>query len=316
MLRIYFFFANFAFGMPIRMKINRIALLALLFFAVSCSVQQNTLKKTDNDAYASYIAKYNSLAVDQMKKYGIPASITLAQGLLESDAGRSTLATKCNNHFGIKCHSDWKGRKTYHDDDELHECFRCYRTAEDSYADHSQFLVSGARYQSLFKLGTSDYKGWAKGLKAAGYATSPTYATKLIEIIERYGLDRYDTRTAGRLKKGQLPHQPLLVNNLKCVRLRDGETLKDVAREFGMSLNLLRRFNEANRKFIPPAGTLIFLERKKARADKEHKTYVVKKGDSLWSVSQEFGVKVSSLRRRNDIGEDNPLVTGMTLLLR
>lgn len=298
------------------MKFNRLVIFAVLFVTVSCSVQQSALKSSDKDAYAAYIAKYSGIAVDQMKQYGIPASITLAQGLLESDAGRSTLATKCNNHFGIKCHSDWKGRKMYHDDDERHECFRCYRNAEESYRDHSQFLISGSRYQSLFKLGTTDYKGWATGLKAAGYATSPTYAAKLIEIIERYGLDRYDTRSAGRLKKGQLPHQPLLVNNLKCVRLREGETLKDIAREYGMSLNLLRRFNEVDRKFVPPAGTTVFLERKKSRADKEHRTYVVKKGDSLWSVSQEFGVKVSSLRKRNDIGENNPLVTGMTLLLR
>ena len=298
------------------MKFNRLVIFAVLFVTVSCSVQQSALKSSDKDAYAAYIAKYSGIAVDQMKQYGIPASITLAQGLLESDAGRSTLATKCNNHFGIKCHSDWKGRKMYHDDDERHECFRCYRNAEESYRDHSQFLISGSRYQSLFKLGTTDYKGWATGLKAAGYATSPTYATKLIEIIERYGLDRYDTRSAGRLKKGQLPHQPLLVNNLKCVRLREGETLKDIAREYGMSLNLLRRFNEVDRKFVPPAGTTVFLERKKSRANKEHRTYVVKKGDSLWSVSQEFGVKVSSLRKRNDIGDNNPLVTGMTLLLR
>ncbi|MBO4560611.1 MAG: glucosaminidase domain-containing protein [Bacteroidaceae bacterium] len=298
------------------MKFNRLVIFAVLFVTVSCSVQQSALKSSDKDAYAAYIAKYSGIAVDQMKQYGIPASITLAQGLLESDAGRSTLATKCNNHFGIKCHSDWKGRKMYHDDDERHECFRCYRNAEESYRDHSQFLISGSRYQSLFKLGTTDYKGWATGLKAAGYATSPTYAAKLIEIIERYGLDRYDTRSAGRLKKGQLPHQPLLVNNLKCVRLREGETLKDIAREYGMSLNLLRRFNEVDRKFVPPAGTTVFLERKKSRANKEHRTYVVKKGDSLWSVSQEFGVKVSSLRKRNDIGENNPLVTGMTLLLR
>lgn len=298
------------------MKFNRLVIFAVLFVTVSCSVQQSALKSSDKDAYAAYIAKYSGIAVDQMKQYGIPASITLAQGLLESDAGRSTLATKCNNHFGIKCHSDWKGRKMYHDDDERHECFRCYRNAEESYRDHSQFLISGSRYQSLFKLGTTDYKGWATGLKAAGYATSPTYAAKLIEIIERYGLDRYDTRSAGRLKKGQLPHQPLLVNDLKCVKLREGETLKDVAREYGMSLNLLRRFNEVDRKFAPPAGTTVFLERKKSRADKEHRTYVVKKGDSLWSVSQQFGVKVKSLEKRNGIGENNPLSVGMTLMLR
>ena len=289
----------------------------LLMALSSCSVSRHSVGGgSDKDAYASYIARYSDIAVEQMKKYGIPASITLAQGLLESDAGRSSLTTKCNNHFGIKCHSDWKGRTMYHDDDEKQECFRCYRNAEDSFRDHSVFLVNGARYQSLFKLSVTDYKGWAKGLKAAGYATSPTYATKLIEIIERYGLDRYDKKGGVRLKSGQLPHQPLLVNGQRCVRLREGETLKDIAREYNMTLNLLRRFNEVDRKFNPPAGTQIFLERKKSRADKEHRTYVVKKGDSLWSISQQFGVSVSSLAKRNKIGDSNPLVTGMTLILR
>ena len=289
----------------------------LLMALSSCSVSRHSVGGgSDKDAYASYIARYSDIAVEQMKKYGIPASITLAQGLLESDAGRSSLTTKCNNHFGIKCHSDWKGRKMYHDDDEKQECFRCYRNAEDSFRDHSVFLVNGARYQSLFKLSVTDYKGWAKGLKAAGYATSPTYATKLIEIIERYGLDRYDKKGGVRLKSGQLPHQPLLVNGQRCVRLREGETLKDIAREYNMTLNLLRRFNEVDRKFNPPAGTQIFLERKKSRADKEHRTYVVKKGDSLWSISQQFGISVSSLAKRNKIGDSNPLVTGMTLILR
>ncbi|MBR3936795.1 MAG: glucosaminidase domain-containing protein [Bacteroidaceae bacterium] len=268
------------------------------------------------DAFANYIARYGNLAVDQMKKYGIPASITLAQGLLESDAGRSTLAVKCNNHFGIKCHSDWTGRKMYHDDDARQECFRCYSDADDSYRDHSLFLVNGSRYQSLFKLSVTDYKGWAKGLKAAGYATSPTYADKLIEIIERYGLDRYDKSGGVRLQPGQIPHQPMLVNGQRCVRLREGETLKDIAREYGMQLSLLRRFNEAERKFVPPAGTLIYLERKKSRADREHRTYVVKKGDSLWSISQQFGVKMRPLANRNHLSQDNPLSVGMTLLLR
>ena len=298
------------------MKTIRPAILFLLLAVTSCSVQNTAVNGNGKDAYSDYISKYSGLAVEQMKKYGIPASITLAQGLLESDAGRSTLASKCNNHFGIKCHSDWRGRKMYHDDDERQECFRCYRNAEESFSDHSLFLVNGARYQSLFKLGATDYKGWAKGLKAAGYATSPTYATKLIELIERYGLDRFDGRSGVRLKPGQVPHQPLLVNGQRCVRLREDETLKDIAREYGMQLSLLRRFNEVNRKFTPPVGTLIYLERKKARADKEHRTYVVKKGDSLWSISQQFGIKVSSLSKRNRISDDNPLVTGMTLLLR
>lgn len=301
------------------MKILRFAVVILPFLLVSCSVTKQTAVPTSTagkDAYSAYIARYSDMAVDQMKQYGIPASITLAQGLLESDAGRSTLASKCNNHFGIKCHNDWKGRKMYHDDDERQECFRCYGSPEDSYRDHSLFLVNGARYKDLFKLGTTDYKGWAKGLKAAGYATSPTYAQKLIELIERYGLDRYDTRNGVRLKPGQLPHQPLLVNGQRCVRLREGETLKDIAREYGMQLRLLRRFNEVDRKFTPPVGTLIYLERKKSRADREHRTYVVRKGDSLWSISQQFGVRMNSLASRNRLGDDNPLTVGMTLVLR
>lgn len=302
------------------MRILRLATLAIPFLLASCSVMQQTAavpsQAQSKDAFANYIARYGNLAVDQMKKYGIPASITLAQGLLESDAGRSTLAVKCNNHFGIKCHSDWTGRKMYHDDDARQECFRCYSDADDSYRDHSLFLVNGSRYQSLFKLSVTDYKGWAKGLKAAGYATSPTYADKLIEIIERYGLDRYDKSGGVRLKPGQIPHQPMLVNGQRCVRLREGETLKDIAREYGMQLSLLRRFNEAERKFVPPAGTLIYLERKKSRADREHRTYVVKKGDSLWSISQQFGVKMRSLANRNHLSQDNPLSVGMTLLLR
>ena len=302
------------------MRILRLATLAIPLLLASCSVMQQTAavpsQAQSKDAFANYIARYGNLAVDQMKKYGIPASITLAQGLLESDAGRSTLAVKCNNHFGIKCHSDWTGRKMYHDDDARQECFRCYSDADDSFRDHSLFLVNGSRYQSLFKLSVTDYKGWAKGLKAAGYATSPTYADKLIEIIERYGLDRYDKSGGVRLKPGQIPHQPMLVNGQRCVRLREGETLKDIAREYGMQLSLLRRFNEAERKFVPPAGTLIYLERKKSRADREHRTYVVKKGDSLWSISQQFGVKMKPLANRNHLSQDNPLSVGMTLLLR
>lgn len=289
----------------------------VMLATASCSVSRIALTSMETkDAYAAYIARYSDMAVEQMKKYGIPASITLAQGLLESDAGRSSLAIKCNNHFGIKCHNDWKGKRMYQDDDAKNECFRCYSKADDSYKDHSLFLISKDRYSSLFQLKITDYKGWAKGLKAAGYATSPTYATKLIEIIERYGLDRYDTKAGRRLKAGQLPHQPLLVNDLNCVKLREGETLKDIAREYGMSLSLLRRFNDLDRSYSPPAGSNIFLERKKSRADKDNKYHVVKSSDSLWSISQQYGVKVKSLSKRNRLDVNRRLTTGDTLMLR
>ena len=142
--------------------------------------------------YLIYIEQYKATAVRQQQEYGIPASITLAQGLLESGAGNSTLATEGNNHFGIKCHNTWKGEGIYHDDDEKNECFRKYDSAEESFEDHARFLKK-KRYAPLFQLNVTDYKGWAKGLKQCGYATDPTYASKLINIIEVYGLSAYDT---------------------------------------------------------------------------------------------------------------------------
>ena len=138
-----------------------------------------------------YIKKYAELAITEMKEFGIPASITLAQGILESGNGESYLATEGNNHFGIKCH-EWKGDEIYADDDNENECFRKYKKAQHSYRDHSEFLTKHSRYSSLFELDITDYRGWAKGLKKAGYATSSTYAEKLISIIERYNLQQYD----------------------------------------------------------------------------------------------------------------------------
>ena len=144
-------------------------------------------------AYEKYIKQYSSLAIQHQKKYRIPASITLAQGLLESGAGRSELARKSNNHFGIKCHSDWRGGRVYHDDDLRGECFRKYKNPEQSYEDHARFLVDRPRYASLFRLKVTDYKGWARGLQKCGYATDRAYANRLIKLIEDYDLYRYDT---------------------------------------------------------------------------------------------------------------------------
>ena len=139
-----------------------------------------------------YIEMYSDIAMKEMLRSGVPASITLAQGMLESDNGNSSLAKKSNNHFGIKCHNDWTGKKVHHDDDSRHECFRKYKTVYDSYVDHSDFLMNTSRYAFLFDLDVKDYRGWAKGLKKAGYATSRTYADMLIRIIEENDLHRYD----------------------------------------------------------------------------------------------------------------------------
>ena len=172
--------------------------------------QQQHVKKLEkgnkslNKHTLQYIKKYAPLAVLEMHKYNIPASVTLAQGILESGNGRSQLASKSNNHFGIKCHTGWKGAKVYHDDDEKGECFRKYKYVETSYKDHSEFLSGRRRYASLFKLRKSDYKGWAKGLKKAGYATDKKYPKKLIKIIEEYKLYEFDKFTKKDLKRGKI----------------------------------------------------------------------------------------------------------------
>ena len=163
----------------------------ILLSIVSLVMTMSLFGQTND--YVNYINQYKDIAIEQMHKYHIPASITLAQGLLESGAGKSELAQKANNHFGIKCHS-WDGKRIYHDDDKKGECFRVYKSAKDSYEDHSIFLSTGSRYAFLFKYSETDYVAWARGLKRAGYATSPTYADKLIELIKRYNLDQYDHR--------------------------------------------------------------------------------------------------------------------------
>ena len=179
-------------------QLPRYIFVILIVLLYSCSSTRKASRSgspgSSTPNYAiEYINKYGSLAVSEMRRTGIPASITLAQGMLESNYGRSTLATKGNNHFGIKCHSDWKGKKIYHDDNRKGECFRSYTTAEDSYRDHSDFLTTGSRYKDLFKLSSIDYRGWAHGLKKAGYATDPKYATLLINKIDDYRLHLYDT---------------------------------------------------------------------------------------------------------------------------
>lgn len=272
-----------------------------------------------SNAHLQYIDKYKDLAISQMKKYGIPASITLAQGLLESDAGRSMLAVEGNNHFGIKCHTDWTGKKMYHDDDRRDDCFRVYRNVEGSFEDHSLFLTTHSRYAFLFDLKTTDYVGWARGLKKAGYATNPAYAEKLIDIIERYNLDMYDK--GGKFKKENaaavgFAHQPYISNNLLYVRIGDGESLKEIAKEFDMTRMRLRRYNEINREYVPEPGSVIYLERKKGKADKQYQLHTVQSGESLWSISQLYGVRLKALMRRNGLDENSAIQVGQILEVR
>ena len=264
--------------------------LALLALAASAQNQQ----------YVKYIDKYKSLAVDQMKRYQIPASITLAQALLESGAGQSELARESNNHFGIKCH-DWAGRKVYHDDDQRDDCFRVYKSVKDSYEDHSIFLSSHKRYASLFHLKPTDYVGWARGLKSAGYATDRSYADKLINLIESYSLDRLDSEDwkYAPTYYPEDPHVPHLANGLVYVIAREGDTMQGIADEFKISRSKLIRYNDLYKTFVPQKGDIIYLHRKNARAQKDYSVHIVKDGDSMYLISQIYGIRLKCLYKMN-----------------
>ena len=294
---------------PMQHNTTRRLLCALLTLSMSLSLL------AQSDDYIAYIDRYKELAIEQMRKYHIPASITLAQGLLESGAGKSELARKSNNHFGIKCH-DWSGRRTHHDDDEKGECFRVYKSVRDSYEDHSIFLATGSRYAFLFKYAQTDYKNWARGLKRAGYATSPTYAEKLIELIERYDLDRFDRGQRGK-SRYLGPHTPYLANDLVYIIARQGDTMQSIADEFGIPKRKLIQYNDRYKGYVPVKGDIIYLARKHRKAQKPHVQHTVGDGESMHMISQKYGVRLDRLYRMNDATPDtySPM-TGDVIRLR
>lgn len=266
-----------------------------------------------NTVFQQYIDQYKGVAIEEMQKYGIPASITLAQGLLESGAGRSELSVKGNNHFGIKCHG-WQGRTIYHDDDLSGECFRAYDNPRQSYEDHSLFLAKRDRYRRLFLLSTTDYKGWAHGLKACGYATNPRYAQNLIDIIECYELYQYDNVSSGRVSASASVsrqnvaapsekdiHVVRRYNNNLYVYARRGDTFASLAKETGVSAKRLAEANERDVNEPLREGDVIYLKEKAKRADKKFKgrPHVVRAGESLYMISQLYGVKLKSLVKMN-----------------
>lgn len=268
---------------------------------------QSVFSQQRNRLYEEYIRKFRGIAVEEMKQYHIPASITLAQGLIESGAGRSLLARKSNNHFGIKCGGSWGGPSVSHDDDERGECFRAYSDPRDSYRDHSKFLRSGARYASLFRLNITDYKGWARGLKRAGYATDPTYADRLIRVIELYNLDQYDRKDGLKwVQEFPNPHQPYVANGLLYVIARPGDTFKKLGEEFGISRRKIRKYNELPKDYTFRGGEIVYLERKRRKAVKEYIVYVVRPGDSMYTISQRFGVRLDRLYKLNKMEPDDP----------
>lgn len=282
-----------------------------------------------NQRYQTYINQYRDLAIEQMLKFKIPASITLAQGLLESGAGYSELATKGNNHFGIKCHG-WTGRKTYHDDDEAQECFRAYNNVYESYEDHSLLLSRQPRYRSLFSLDGDDYKGWAHGLKKCGYATSPTYAQKLIGIIELYKLQQYDkakkydrfmesrTYKDSPSAKGGILHPIHRYNKNYYIVVKQGDTFRSLGKELGLSYRKIAKYNERNKRDKLVVGETIYLKKKQKKADKTYKNrpHTVKPGESMYSIAQYYGMRVKILYKKNGLSPDYVPKVGDKLRVR
>jgi len=285
----------------------------LLFFSLALSAQRK------NPRYIQYIENYKDLAIREMQKHKIPASIKLAQGLLESGAGQSQLARRSNNHFGIKCGSNWRGKTTRHTDDHYMECFRSYSHPRESYEDHSQFLKK-SRYASLFLLKPTDYKGWARGLKKAGYATDPSYANRLITIIEDYELYKYDVQKGynrgASIAVPTYSHQVFLSNDLAYIIARDGDTFKSLGKEFDIRWKRLVKYNDLHKGYTITAGDIIYLGKKKAKANKKYPYYVVRDGDSMHSISQKFGVRMKNLYKMNRKDEEYVPEVGHSLRLR
>ena len=276
-----------------------------------------------------YIDIYADWAIDEMRRSGIPASITLAQGLLESDNGNSTLATRGNNHFGIKCHG-WKGKNIIHDDDEKNECFRKYKSPKESYSDHSDFLMNSPRYSFLFELDQTDYKGWAKGLKKAGYATTPKYAALLVQIIEDNELYRYD-KGRRRLKEAgedqqdladvddfevEVGRRILVRNRINYIIVKEGDTYQSLNKELDLMPFELAKYNEIERDSKLRRGQVLYLQPKRSKASVEFRFHTVEEGEAMYEISQMYGIKFKKLLQKNLMHSGEEPVAGDVIHLR
>jgi LysM repeat protein len=310
------------------MKLKTTAFL-LFFFLTKISMAQNAAD------IINYINNYKDLAISEMQRSGIPSSIILAQGIHETEAGTSELVKKSNNHFGIKCKDAWTGSVVYHDDDERGECFRSYDLPEDSYKDHSDFLLHSARYAFLFKLDPTDYSAWAYGLKKAGYATNNRYPQILIKLIEDYNLQQYTMIAMGKIKRDDekqiakeddnfpaqagasnivktennvaisLPPAPkypdgeFIINNTKVIFSKAGTSLLSIADQYNISLSRLLDFNDLKVENVLIKDQLLFLQRKRKISDNEF--HIVKNGESLYDICQNEGVRYESILEMNQL---------------
>jgi LysM repeat protein len=284
-----------------------------------------------------YINQYKEIAVNEMKRTGIPASITLAQGILESNSGNSTLAIKANNHFGIKCHN-WTGSIFTHDDDRLNECFRKYKSAEQSFRDHSEFLTTHQRYAFLFNYKTTDYKNWAHGLKKAGYATNPRYAKMLIKIIEENKLYKYDSKKYKPEKEDitepDYDNTPVLADNvdnyainpfgndiktynrINYIIVKEGDTFISIAEKYGLRPWQLYKYNELPKTAEPISGKRLYIQPKRRKAPVGNNYHTIKPGENMYTISQKYGIKLKHLYRLNNMQFGTEPDIGYTLSLR
>lgn len=306
----------------------------VLLFAVVISLVAQSYQSAQTTAY---IERYHKVAIREMYLYKIPASITLAQGILESGSGRSDLAIRANNHFGIKCPGDYSGKGYYKDDDKRNECFRVYKSADESFRDHSIFLTK-SRYLELFELSITDYKGWAKGLKKAGYATNSKYPQLLMEIIEQNKLYEYDKHPERYLAEKDVtpdsrtlnviapnpakkmpqnsPTPPALkrnkVNGIKCIQVKAGDTFYGISKRTGLTIAELKYLNEMPEDHVLQVGEYIYLEEKKKK-NKEQDRHYVREGDTWYSISQLYGIRKQNLMKMN--AKHRYLIAGISLKL-
>lgn len=306
---------------------NVVTLILLSFISFGAFAQPSERFLTRQD----YIERWKEEAISQMVKYKIPASITLAQGILESGNGNSELAKYAKNHFGIKCHG-WDGPGVYKDDDKRDECFRKYTNAFESFEDHSKFLAHRKRYAALFTLEITDYEGWAKGLRKAGYATNPKYANLLINLIEDNGLYQYDRMPAVAVESEpskivELPQNDLILpvfkpvkhsvlssNKVKYIEAVKGDTYYKVAKEFDMALWQLYKYNDCDNNTKLQTGERIYLQPKRNRV--KNKIHIVKSGETLRSISQNEGVKLKRILKKNGMTLATQLEIGQKIKLK
>ncbi len=327
-----------------------ISFCALFIFLTACGASQRRGGRvspgalgTGRSAYDGYIQAHASRALVSQRQFGIPASITLAQGLLESSAGRSELARKANNHFGIKCHRSWTGGRAYHSDDRPNECFRAYDTVQESYDDHGYFLSSQARYRSLFRLDLMDYKSWAIGLQRAGYATDKGYANKLIKIIEDYRLYLITEGNLSRTYSYNEPKQPprtvdpnplkyetpatqepagtdirevYISYGLYYTLAKSDDDLASIARDLDLTERVLERYNDFPRGYPLRSGDIIYLQPKHTKAEPPYYEHVVRVGESMHTIAQRYGIRLKSLYRLNGLNDDYYPAEGDILRLR